>query len=121
MKAYLDKKGETSNRFKENLPTHRWLDTFISRHKELKANAIKRTRAAVSREDVNEFFNHFVKSMEGLEPANLLNFEETNFRDDTNVKKYICKKGTKYCETVINTSKQAELNKYCKFFPEHHR
>jgi transposase len=50
--------------FKKNLPTHRWLDTFISRHKELtlqKANAIKRTRAAVSREDVNEFFNHFVK------------------------------------------------------------
>jgi hypothetical protein len=50
--------------------------------------------------------------MEGVEPANLFNFDEINFRDDTNVKKCICKKGTKYCEKVINTSKQAELNKY---------
>jgi hypothetical protein len=110
VKSYLDKKGVAENRFKENLPTHRWLDRFLSRHKGLtlrKSNAIKRTRAALSREEVNEFFVHFLKSMEGVEPGNLVNFDETNFRDETSIRKCICKKGTKYVETVRNTSKQA--------------
>jgi hypothetical protein len=49
--------------------------------------------------------------MEGVEPANLFNFDETNFSDDTNVKKCICKKGAEYCKRLINTSKQAELKK----------
>ena len=102
VKAYLDKKG-ASTRFKDNLPTHRWVAKFLGRHPEFslrKANPIKRARAAVSREDVQEFFNHFAKSVEGIPPENLFNFDETNFSDDPGSKKCLFKKGTKYCEKV---------------------
>ena len=57
VKCYLDKKGTVSKRFKDNLPTHRWVARFLGRHKDLtlrKTNAIKRSRGAVSREEVNE-------------------------------------------------------------------
>jgi hypothetical protein len=73
------------------------------------AKAFKRTRAAVSWEDVSEFFTYFVMWMEGVEPAHLFNFDETNFSDDTNVNKCICKKGAEYRKRLINTSKQAEF------------
>ncbi len=46
-KAYLDKKGSVSRRFTDNLPTHRWVATFLGRYKDLtirKTNAIKRSR-----------------------------------------------------------------------------
>ena len=52
---YLDKKGSVSRRFKDNLPTHRWVATFLGCHKDLtlrKTNAIKRSRGAVSHEEV---------------------------------------------------------------------
>jgi 4-hydroxybenzoate polyprenyltransferase len=116
IKAYLDKRGAVDNRFTDNLPTHRWLDRFIGRHPTLslrKANAIKRARAAVSREEVSQFFENFIKSVEGVDPSNIINYDETNFRDDVSLKKCIVRKGTKYCETVLNTSKQA-LKKICK-------
>lgn len=110
VKSYLDKKGAAGLRFVGNLPTHRWVSSFMGRHKNLtvrQANAIKRTRAAVTREDVSQFFDHFIQSMEGVPPENLVNYDETNFRDDIRLKKCITRKGVKYCETVINTSKQA--------------
>ena len=110
VKAYLDKKGVTENWFKDNLPTHRWLDRFLGRHKTLtlrKTNAIKRSRAMVSREDVQEFFKNFIESAMGVAPENMVNYNETNFRDDVSLKKCITKKGRKYVEKVINTSKQA--------------
>jgi hypothetical protein len=109
VKAYLDKKGVSGNRFNDNLPTHRWVATFLSRHKDLslrKSNSIKRSRAAVSREDVYKFFGHFLKSVEGVDPANLFNFDETCIKDDMRLQKGICKKGVKYFETVVNTTKQ---------------
>jgi hypothetical protein len=115
VKQYLDKKGEKT-RFKENLPTRKFVVTFLNRHKELtlrKANPIKRSRAMVSRENVAEFFENFKKTAEGVPPENLFNYDETNLRDDPGVKKCVFKKGTKYCETVQNSSKQAELIIQC--------
>ena len=61
----------------------------------------------MSREDVSSFFENFIKSVDWVDPANIINYDETNFHDDMSLKKCITKKGTKYCETVINTSKQA--------------
>jgi hypothetical protein len=84
VKSYLDKKGVTNVRFKDNLPTHRWVTTFLGRHKELslrQCNAIKRSRAAVSREDIDDFLNNFTVSMEGVAPEGLYNYDETCFRN----------------------------------------
>ena len=70
-------------------------------------NPIKRARAGVSRETVQEFFDYYTKSVEGIPPENIINYDETNFSDNPGTKKCLFKKGTKYCEQVKNTSKQA--------------
>jgi hypothetical protein len=111
VKSYLDKKG-VKTRFTDNLPTRRFVDTFLGRHAEFtlrRTNAIKRARAALSREEVTKFFDNFVKSAEGVPPENMYNYDETNLRDDPGNRKCLFKKGTKYCEKVQNTSKQAKL------------
>jgi hypothetical protein len=109
VKSYLDKKG-ASTRFKDNLPTRQFVDKFLGRHKDLSlrtANNIKRSRAKVSRDDVTSFIHNFEKSVDGVPPENIFNYDETNLRDDPGNQKCFFKKGTKYCERVTNTSKQS--------------
>ena len=115
VKAYLDRRGEVT-RFKDNLPTYKWVQSFLGRHKvlsERKANPIKRARAGVSRQDVRDFFVHFTKSAEGVAKENMFNYDETNFRDDPGQKKCLFRKGSKYCEKVQNTSKQSFSVMFC--------
>jgi hypothetical protein len=100
VQAYLNKKGATT-RFTDNLPTRKWVRRFLGRHPGLRtANRIKRARASVSREDIQEFFANYIKAVEGVPPENLLNYDETNFADNPGTKKCLFKKGTKYCEKV---------------------
>ncbi len=63
-------------------------------------NPIKRASSAVFREDMQDFFGHFAKSVEGILQENIFNFDERNFNDDPGSKKCLFKKGTKYCEKV---------------------
>jgi hypothetical protein len=116
VKSYLDKKGVRSSRFKDNLPTSKWITCFLKRHPEFclrKVNPIKRTRAAVSREDISDFFINYSEAVEGVPPENLYNCDETNFKDDPGSSKCMVKKGTKYVEKVLNTSKQATSVMLC--------
>jgi transposase len=111
VKSYLDKKG-VKTVMKDNKPTLGFVKSFLNRHPELglrQTNPIKRSRASVSREDVTEFFNHFSKSVEGVAPENLINFDESAIKDDPGTSRVICKKGQKYVETVQNTSKQVMI------------
>jgi DDE superfamily endonuclease/helix-turn-helix, Psq domain len=115
VKAYLDKTGRTT-KFKNNLPSKHFVYYFMRRHPELsfrKANNIKRSRAGVSREEIQEFFAHFTKTVEGVPACNIWNYDETNLRDDPGTEKAIFKKGTKYAERVLNTSKSAISIMFC--------
>ena len=110
VKAYLDKKGEPT-RFKNNLPTYKWVHSFLRRHPEFslrKTNPIKRARASVSREDVQDFFVNYLEAVEGVPPENIYNCDETNFKDDPGMKKCLARKGTKYVEKVMNTSTNSQ-------------
>jgi hypothetical protein len=112
VKSYLDKRGAVT-RFRDNLPTRRFVEAFLNRHPTFtfrKANPIKRSRAMLSREEVAKFFENYKVSVDGVPPENIYNFDETNLRDDPGVKKCIFKKGTKYCEKVQNTSKQVRVD-----------
>jgi hypothetical protein len=114
VKSYLDKKG-VKTVMKDKKPTLGFVKSFLNRHPELglrQANPIKRSRASVSREDVTEFLNHFSKSVEGVAPENLINFDESAIKDDPGTSRVICKKGQKYVETVKNTLKQVMILRY---------
>lgn len=68
----------------DNLPGREFYNGFMKRHPELserRANAIKRSRAAISEGVINEFFDHFETSSAGIKPENIWNYDETNIRD----------------------------------------
>ena len=105
--SYLDKKGVKS-RFGDNLPTYQWLKPFLASNKDFSyrtATPIK--RAQVSRKDLRIFFDNFMKVADGVPPENIFNYDETCFADNPKKRKCLFKKGTKHCETINNTSKQA--------------
>jgi hypothetical protein len=91
IKAYLDQGGRTT-RFVNNVPGPDFVRGFLRRHKELSrrtANLIKRSRAAVSHEVVNSFFDQYEQSAAGIDPDNIYNYDETNLTDNPGAKKVI--------------------------------
>ena len=84
IKVYLDTE-DRHTRFEDNMPGPDWLEGFMSRHPHLtmrRANLIKRSRGAVSREIVLNFFQHYSKVVEDIPPENIWNYDETNLRNN---------------------------------------
>ena len=74
---------------------------------------IKRSRAAVNADNINQYFDNLETSLKGFPPENIWNYDETNMRDDTGKRKVIVKRGTKYPERVLNCSKVAYSVMFC--------
>jgi len=59
--TYLSKSGKTVKQFKNNTPSIEWVRAFVKRHKESlvrrKCQNIKRSRAAVTPEEIADYFN----------------------------------------------------------------
>lgn len=107
IKDYLDSQGRTS-RFVNNMPGPDFVTSFMQRHPILskrKANLIKRGRAAVTHEIVQDFFKRFAVSAQGVPPENMHNYDETYLQDNPGCITAIYKKGTKHAEHVRNHSK----------------
>lgn len=108
---YLNKIGRTVYQLKDNLPGSDWAINFLNRHKsELscrQAANISRDRAKVSEEQIDAFFENYLTTIEGVSPDCIINYNETNLSDDPGTKKYIFKRGKKYPERVMNSSKSA--------------
>ena len=104
VKSYLNSIGKTVLNFNNNTPGMDWVNGFLDRHKNVlttrTANILKRARASVSRQEVEEFFERFEKTVEDVEPDNLYNYDETNLRDDPGTRKAIFRRGIKYAEYV---------------------
>ena len=63
----------------------------------------KRYRIAVTRETMNVYFLHLTRSLEGIPPSNIINYDETNFCDDPGQVKVVVKRGVKHADRVIDT------------------
>jgi hypothetical protein len=111
VQSYLNKRGGTTC-FKDNLPTCRFVYSLLGRHPEFtmrRTNPIKRSRASLSREEVVEFFENYVKSVEDVPPDNLYSLDESPLRDDPGSSLCIYRKGTKYPEKVQKIVKAGYL------------
>jgi len=64
------------------LPDHFWLQEFIKQHKNYPSLCVKRSRAMISRNIINDYFNNLEMTFAGINPGNLINFDETNMCDD---------------------------------------
>jgi hypothetical protein len=110
VKMYLDKEGRQEKRLKNNYPGREWTSLFLRRHHEITQRMtqnIAPKRSEVDKEEVKEYFTNLRESLEGIPPENIVNYDETNLVDDPGRKKAIYKRGTKYPERSIHSSKSA--------------
>lgn len=110
VKVYLDRSGRKSPLWKGNYPGKDWATKFVHRHPDLvqrNCQNITVKRASVSREDLQKYFNNLEQTLEGVPPQNIINFDETNLSDDPGRIKCLFKRGVKYPERVMNSSKTA--------------
>lgn len=110
MKSYLDKRGQKVGQFKknDNMPGYEWCKSFIKRHTEITTRIcsnIKRERAAIDETIINNYFDNLEQSINDIPAQNIWNYDETNLSDDPGTTKVLCKKGSKYIERILNSSK----------------
>lgn len=108
-KAYLDKIGRNVRQLPNNLPGRDWCTNFLKRQKDklshrLSAN-ISVKRAALTQEVIENFFVNARQTLENVTPECLVNYDETNLTDNPGAKKFIFKRGCRYPERVINSTK----------------
>ena len=95
-------------RFKENVPGHEWVVSFLARQQAIITQRTcrkTRKRAEVTLEVIGEYFDHLVETLEGVPPTNIINFYETNLSDDPGQKKCVYRRGCKYPERSMNRTK----------------
>lgn len=111
VKDFLDRRGKCVRRFKNNLPGRDFVYSFVRRHKDMLAlrmcQNIKRARAAVSPEVIDAYFDELEKELAGVPPSNIINYDESNLTDDPGRRKVIIRRGCKYPERIMNSSKSS--------------
>ena len=116
MKGYADRKGMTIRQFKRNMSGKEWVLSFLKRHKNLTvrfASNIKRKRAEVGPTIIEEYFQNLGKELEGVDACNIWNYDETNLTDEPGQKKVVTKRGCKYPERIINSTKSSISLMFC--------
>ncbi|KAJ8919422.1 hypothetical protein NQ315_016517 [Exocentrus adspersus] len=108
---YLEKSGKTIPTFPNQTPERDWCLNFIEGHKgnlsHRSCKNIKGVRAQKTDEGIIAYFENLEKSLEGIPPERVLNYDETNLSADPGNRKCIFRSGTKYPERVINSSETA--------------
>lgn len=112
VKQYLDSRGVRVLFFpNDNLPSCEWVHAFLKRYKGVLTNRhcqnVKRARAANTEEIMEEYFENLKISLRDVEPQNIINYDETNLTDDPGSQKCVFRRGTKYPERYMNTTKSA--------------
>ena len=103
-------------RFIHSLPGWDFVLGFLERHKELSertASLIKRARAQLSREIVEDFFTLYSQTADGIPPENIFNYDETNLQDNPGKEKAIFRRGVKYAEKVNDNTKTSISVMFC--------
>lgn len=91
VKNYLNKKGTQSPIFQDNLPGKEWVENFLRRNSanlsKRYCQNIKRSRGQTTEEDIVDYFNNLKRTVDGVEPGWILNYDETNLSDDPGFRK----------------------------------
>ncbi|KAJ8050139.1 Jerky protein-like-like [Holothuria leucospilota] len=111
IKMYLDKQGRKEGRFKNNLPGDEFIRSFVLRNQlsYRSPGNIKRARAKVGVEELNNFFKNVREVLVDTEPANIFNFDETNITDDPGLKRVLVPRGIGRVERVQEHSKSISI------------
>nr|CAH7761203.1 unnamed protein product [Callosobruchus chinensis] len=90
-KNYLDRKGRTITKFRDNMPGKDWVYGLLKRYKneisQKIATNIKRCRANVSRDTILQYFDNLRDTLKDIPACNIFNYDETNLQDDPGKKR----------------------------------
>ena len=121
-KNILEKQGRTVIRFRNNIPSSDWASAFLRRHKQRLTQRtcqnIKSQRAGVNHDTVNEFYRNMEETLTGADgqcvpPDLIFNYDETNLSDNPGTKKCVFKRGCKYPERVMTSTKSSTSVMFC--------
>lgn len=86
VKNYLEERGVVLAGFKNNLPGREWASLFLQRHKnrltKRHCQNIKRNRAEKTTEEFENYFENLERSLQGVPPTSIMNYDETNLSDN---------------------------------------
>lgn len=104
---FVTKQGKNVPQWENNKPGLDFIKKFAQRNKLTTrlASNIKRQRAAVGKEQLQEFFENIRDILEYASPENVYNYDETNITDDPGSKKVLVPRGTKRVERVQEHSR----------------
>ncbi|KAK6180324.1 hypothetical protein SNE40_012502 [Patella caerulea] len=74
---------------------------------------MKRARATVTPDEMEQYFDNLAETTDGVPPQNIFNYDESNLSDDPGRKKVTAKRGSKYVDRIMNTSKSAHSVMMC--------
>ena len=109
VKSYLDAEKKNIWHFKNNFPGSDWLQSFIKRHKLTKriTDNVKSSRALVTEEVINKYFDHLENSIKDIPASNIFNYDETNITDNPGAKLVITRRGRNRVERIMHHSKSS--------------
>ena len=121
-KRMLYSAGKNIKCFKNNVPSAELARLFLKRYaSELTQRScqnIKRVRASVSPDQINQYFDNLTRSLKNTDgseipPHCVFNYDETNLTDDPGLKKCVFKRGVKYPERIKDSSKSSTSVMFC--------
>ena len=68
---------------------------------------ISKKQAKINEETINSYFDELEKTLDGIPPQNIINYDETNLTDNPGRKRMIFKRGIKYPERIMNGTKSS--------------
>lgn len=102
-------KNNKAHIFDGKLPGEWWARAFIERHRDKltvrSVQNIKRARAEKTLSEFQTYFNNLEHVVKNVPPTHLLNYDETNFSDNPGTVKCIFRRGIKYPERIMNSTK----------------
>ncbi|XP_046995926.1 uncharacterized protein LOC124608190 [Schistocerca americana] len=117
VKQYLDRLGKRVKKFNNNLPGQDWVVSFLKTPKQILSERccmnIKKVRAGIDQRMMQEYFSELEKSLDGISPEAIINYDETNITDDPGVKRVIGRRGSKHVYRIMDSSKSSISVMFC--------
>nr|XP_049694742.1 uncharacterized protein LOC126054213 [Helicoverpa armigera] len=103
------KKNSRDHIFKNKIPGDAWVQSFLVRHaNELTLRTtqnISKARAEKGSQEILNYFKNLSTTLKDVPAENIVNFDETNLSDDPGSSKSIFRRGVKYPERIVNSTK----------------
>nr|CAH7719078.1 unnamed protein product [Callosobruchus chinensis] len=116
VKTYLTRQGRTVQCFCNNVPGRDWVKSFLKRHPQLTvkfSSNIKRNRAQIDEQIIADYIENLKEGVKDVLPDKIYNYDETCMSDDPRRKKVICRRGCKYPERIMNSTKSNISVMFC--------